>query len=523
MSTTSITLSDQDKSTLRTAAYGAVSLMAATTSSPRKSATYAAISLTSATGLVGHVLAANTKDIELKGKTVAELADRVLPALTGAMELLGKQAPAEADNFRSTILLVIEAAQVHLDKPSTTAAEMARKITAVLDAAGATSTDSGAAPAAAAAGQDRPKLQKAIEEIVDSGFVGVSLRVHDERGEWVGSAGAAELGGAAKPPTNGHVRIGSNTKTFTATLVLQLVAEGKVGLDTLVAHYLPEFGLDERITVRMLLQHTSGLFNFSGEVYDDGTVVLGIPMPYGPAGTRWLENRSKTYRPQELVELALSKPARFEPGTGWSYSNTNYVLARLLIEKVTGRSLAEEMQRQILGPLGLTGTVLPDTSPEIPEPHAHAYYRYEDAGKQKTLDITRQNPSWISTGGDMISTTQDLHTFISALMSGKLLPAPLLAEMCTAHPTGLANMAYGLGVFLVTTDCGGTVISHNGATVGHAALMYSTPDGSKTLTAALNCVDDADLSIATAFQNAQHRIVNEVFCGGQADPAQPTD
>ncbi|GIH21613.1 serine hydrolase domain-containing protein [Rugosimonospora africana] len=368
----------------------------------------------------------------------------------------------------------------------------------------------------------RPKLQKAIEEIVESGFVGVSLRVHDERGEWAGSAGAAELGGTAKPPINGHVRIGSNTKTFTATLVLQLVAEGKVGLDTPAADYLPTFGLDERITVRMLLQHTSGVFNFSGEVYDDGTVALGIPIPYSTTGKQWLENRFKTYRPQELVELALSKPARFEPGTGWSYSNTNYVLARLLIEKVTGRSVAEETQRLILAPLALSGTVVPDSSPEIPEPHAHAYYRYEDAGQQKTVDITRQNPSWISAGGDMISTTQDLHTFISALLSGKLLPAPLLAEMCTPHPTGIPNMDYGLGVFVLDTD-GGTVISHNGAAAGHAALMYGTPDGSKTLTAALNCVDDADLSIATALQNAQQRLVNEVFGGGQADSAQPTD
>ncbi|MEU9119950.1 serine hydrolase domain-containing protein [Streptomyces sp. NPDC048506] len=382
---------------------------------------------------------------------------------------------------------------------------MARKITAALDAA---------------AGQDRPELQKAIEEIVDSGFVGVSLRVHDERGEWVGSAGAAELGGAAKPPTNGHVRIGSNTKTFTATLVLQLVAEGKIGLDIPAADYLPEFGLDERITVRMLLQHTSGVFNFSGEVYDDGTVALGIPIPYSTTGQEWVDNRFKSYQPEELVRLALSKPARFEPGTDWSYSNTNYVLARLLIEKVTGRSCAEVTQERILGPLGLSGTVVPDTSPEIPEPHAHAYYRYEDAGRQKTVDVTRHNPSWISAGGDMISTTQDLHTFISALVGGELLPAKLLAEMCTPHPKS------GFGLGLRVQDAGpdgGTVLFHNGASVGHAALMYSTPDGSKTLTAALNCVDDADLSIGEAFQKAMQRLVNEVFCDGQADPAQPTD
>ncbi|MFF3002677.1 serine hydrolase domain-containing protein [Kitasatospora sp. NPDC057940] len=374
-----------------------------------------------------------------------------------------------------------------------------------------------------AAGQDRPELRKAIEEIVDSGFTGVSLRVHDERGAWVGSAGTAELGGAAKPPTDGRVRIGSTTKTFTATLVLQLVAEGKVGLDTPAAHYLPEFGLDQRITVRMLLQHTSGVFNHTGEVHTDGTVAPGIPIPYGTTGSEWMDNRFKTYRPQELVRLALSRPARFEPGTSWSYSNTNYVLARLLIEKVTGRPAAEEMQRLILGPLGLSATVVPGASPEIPEPHAHAYYRYEDAGEQRTIDITRQNPSWISSGGDMISTTRDLHTFISALLGGRLLPAPLLAEMCTPHPTGIPNMDYGLGVFVVTTDDGATVISHNGAAVGHAALMYSTHDGSRTLTAALNCVDDADLSVGGAFQQAMRRLVDEVFCGRQADPAQPTD
>ncbi|MER6008966.1 alkaline D-peptidase, partial [Nonomuraea angiospora] len=122
-----------------------------------------------------------------------------------------------------------------------------------------------------------------------------------------------------------------------------------------------------------------------------------------------------------------------------------------------------------------------------------------------------------------ISTSQDLATFISALLGGKLLPAPLLAEMCTPHATGIPNMDYGLGVFVQKTDCGGTVITHNGGTVGSAALMYITPDGGKTMTAVLNWVDDAGLSIAAAFQNAQQRLVNEVFCGEQADPAQPTD
>ncbi|WP_432043497.1 serine hydrolase domain-containing protein [Streptomyces cadmiisoli] len=353
-------------------------------------------------------------------------------------------------------------------------------------------------------GQDRPELQKAIEELVESGFVGVQLRVNDEQGEWVGGAGVRELGHSAEPVTNGHFRIGSSTKSFVATSVLMLVAEGKIGLDAPADDYLPGFGLDRRITVRMLLQHTSGIFNHTGELYADGTIVPGVPWQ----GKAWVDGRFKTYLPKELVRLSLSRPARFAPGTGWSYANTNYVLARLVIETVTGRSFAEELQRLILGPLGMTGTVAPGASPEIPEPHNHGYYRYQDAGQEQTVDVTRQNPSWVGAGGDMISTTQDLHAYFSALMGGKLLPAELLAEMRTPE----ATVGYGLGVFAQETD-GGTVFHHNGATMGSAALMYSTPDGSRTLTAGLTWVDDADLSIAPAFQTAQQRFVDTVFCG----------
>ncbi|GGX40086.1 serine hydrolase domain-containing protein [Streptomyces noursei] len=364
-------------------------------------------------------------------------------------------------------------------------------------------------------GQDRPELQKAIEEIVESGFLGVQLRVNDEQGEWVGSAGARELGQSGKPLTDGHFRTGSTTKNFVATLVLLLVAEGRIGLDAPADRYLPEFGLDRRITVRMLLQHTSGIFNHTGELYEDGTIAPGVPWQ----GKEWVDNRFHTYLPEDLVRLSLSKPARFAPGTGWSYANTNYVLARLVIEKVTGRAFAEELQRLILGPLRMTGTVAPGTSPEIPEPYNHSYYRYEDAGQEKTVDVTRHNPSWVSAGGDMISTTQDLHTYFSALMGGRLLPAELLTEMRTPE----ATVGYGLGVFAQDTGPGGgTVFHHNGATMGSVALMYGTPDGNKTLTAGLTCVDDADLSLAPAFHKAQQRLVNEVFCGGQADPGQPT-
>ncbi|CAM5597694.1 beta-lactamase family protein [Streptomyces viridifaciens] len=362
--------------------------------------------------------------------------------------------------------------------------------------------------------QDRPELRQAIEEIVESGVLGVQLLVTDERGEWVGSAGARELGSGAGPLTDGHFRIGSSTKSFVAGSVLLLVAEGRIELDAPAAQYLPAFGLDGRITVRMLLQHTSGVFSHTGELLADGTVVPGVAWQ----GKAWVDDRFRTYRPEELVRLSLSKEPRLAPGEGWSYSNTNYVLARLVIEEVTGRSFAEELQRLILGPLGMTGTVAPGASPELPEPHHHSYYRYQDGGQERTLDVTRHNPSWVAAGGDMISTTRDLHTYFSALMGGRLLPAELLGEMRTPE----ATIGYGLGVFAQETE-GGTVYHHNGATIGSAALMYGSADGSRILTAGLNYVDDADLSLAGAFQKAQQLLLAEVFCGGQADPAPSTD
>ncbi|MFF0292507.1 serine hydrolase domain-containing protein [Kitasatospora sp. NPDC004614] len=351
---------------------------------------------------------------------------------------------------------------------------------------------------------DRPELRGTIEELVEAGFLGIQLRVNDERGEWVGSAGVRELGRSAAPLVDGHFRIGSSTKSFVATLALMLVAEGRLGLDDPAARHLSGFGLDRRITVRMLLQHTSGIFNHTGERYEDGTIVLGVPWQ----GKEWVDGRFRTYPPEELVRLSLSKPLRFTPGEGWSYSNTNYVLARLITEKVTGRTFAEELRRLILSPLGMTGTIAPGSSPELPEPHNHSYYRYADAGQERTVDVTRQNPSWVGAGGDMISTTRDLHTYFSALMGGRLLPAGLLAEMRAPE----ATVGYGLGVFAQQTESG-TVFHHNGATMGSAALMYGTADGSTTLTAGLTWVDDADLAIAPAFQAAQQRLVERVFCG----------
>ena len=388
------------------------------------------------------------------------------------------------------------------------ATALAAALLAGMAAPGAAGASSAAVPTEAA-GQHRPELQRAIEELVDSGITGVQLRVRDERGTWAGSAGARELGAAAKPPTNGRFRVGSATKTFTSTVVLQLVDEGEIGLDEPVADYLPDLGLDDRITVRMLLQHTSGLFAYTGELNEDGSITPGIPV----MGKEWVDNRFHTYQPEELVRFALSKPLRFEPGTRWSYSNTNYTLAVLLIEAVTGNSYTREIDRRIVRPLGLKGTVAPGASPQIRGPHAHGYYRYDDGGRIRTIDIARQNPSWLAGAGDMISTTEDLGTFMSALMDGELVSALLLDQMRTPHPLSGAYQ-YGLGLFVTDLGLGcGVVISHNGGVPGYATMMYSTPDGSKTVTGSLTYVEEAGQPPTEVAQEWVARLVQQEFCG----------
>ncbi|KQX56967.1 MULTISPECIES: serine hydrolase domain-containing protein [unclassified Streptomyces] len=323
-----------------------------------------------------------------------------------------------------------------------------------------------------------------------------------------GSAGARAAGEAVEPPVDGHFWIGSTTKTFTATLVLQLVDEGRLDLDGPVADHLPAFGLDPRITVRMLLQHTSGLYNYTGELTPEGAFEPGIDA----TGKAWAENRLRSYRPEELVRFALSRPPRFAPGADQSYANTNYTLALLLIEKAADRTYAEALDRRIVRPLGLTGTVAPGAdAPDLPEPHAHGYFRYQDGEEWRTADVTRQNSSLLAGAGHLISTTRDLQVFVSALLGGRLLPAKLLDEMRTPH--GKLGLGLGLWVQELDPDRGITVVHHNGgAPGGFGSLMVSTPDGRRTLTAGLT-TGDSGTDPAEAFPKALGELLGTVFCG----------
>jgi D-alanyl-D-alanine carboxypeptidase len=348
-------------------------------------------------------------------------------------------------------------------------------------------------------------LQRAAQEFVDAGFGSLELRVHDEHGESVVTAGIRELGRTDPPPADGQFRVGSVTKTFVSTVVLQLVSEGKLELDGTVAGRLPRFDLDPRITVRMLLNHTSGLFNYTGEYYPDGTVVQGLPA----TGKDWADNRLRGYPPDELVEFALGKPARFEPGAEWSYSNTNYTVAALLIEAVTGRTFAEELDSRIVKPLGLTGTIEPGDRTDIPGPHSHGYFRYQDGDESKVIDVTEQNPSLLFAAGSMLSTTRDLQVFMSALQSGKLIPADLLAEMRTPEPKS-GPLNYGLGLFKQDTAAE-TLYHHNGsAPGGYGALMYSNTTGTRTLTAAIT-MGNADVNILEVFPPALERLIKAIY------------
>ncbi|MEU6148542.1 serine hydrolase domain-containing protein [Actinosynnema sp. NPDC047251] len=367
-----------------------------------------------------------------------------------------------------------------------------------------------AAAGSAQAAPAREPLRQAVGELVTTGIAGVQLRVHDRRGGWTGNAGVRELGESAEPSTTGRFRAGSTTKAFTATVVLQLVGEGRVELDEPVARHLPRYGLDRRITVRMLLQHTTGLFNYTGSPRADGTIEAGIPL----FGKQWAGDRFRTYRSDELVRFALTKPALFPPGEEFSYSNTNYLLAGLLIEKVTGTSYASQVERRILKPLGLRDTSLPGTRTEIPGRTAHGYHSYQDGGRLTTVDVTRQNPSWAGPAGEIISTTADLDRFLGALLGGRLLPPRLLAEMRTTRTTS-GNDGYGLGLEVHEFAPGCFGVGHTGGVQGFTTYMYSTLDGAKRVAMSENHgrYDFVDPTANQKIRDAEYKVVAAALCG----------
>jgi D-alanyl-D-alanine carboxypeptidase len=327
-----------------------------------------------------------------------------------------------------------------------------------------------AAPAAASSGGlDRAALQAALDRVVAAGATAALARVDSPSGSWRGSSGVVELGRPARPSAGGQYRVGSITKTFVATVILQLAGERRLGLDDTLERWLPgAIANGSRITIRNLLQHTSGIFDYTDILFGSIEDVLRA--------------RYRTFRPEELVAMAAGQPQVFEPGTSWAYSNTNYVLLGLIVRKVTGRAYGREVDRRILQPLRLHGTEVPGTDTTIDGPHAHGYEPIEQNGEPVPLDFTDLNPSMAYSAGEIVSTTADLNRFYRTLLSGRLLRRAQLTEMLT--PVG--ELGYGLGIYQQELPGGRTLWGHSGGIMGFVSYSFSTPDAATQLSVSIN-------------------------------------
>ncbi|GAA4104934.1 serine hydrolase domain-containing protein [Nonomuraea soli] len=339
---------------------------------------------------------------------------------------------------------------------------------------------------AAPADSGHARVQKALDQAVAAGGApSMVAEVRDPRGRWFGAAGVADLRTGRKRHPRERFRIGSAAKPFTATVVLQLAAEGRLSLDDSVEKWLPGLvkgnGNDGRaITVRHLLNHTSGIFNYGNDREEFAKL----------SGPAWLEHRYDAYTPERLVKIGLRNPRSFEaPGDGFVYSNTGYILAGMIVEKVTGRTLAGEIERRIVRPLGLTGTYLPGKETKIFGPHPRHYSTLfvTDPGA-KVHDVTDQSATTGWAAGGMVSTVGDLHRFTGALLRGTLVPPAQQREMFTMVKTGIRlpdgtwkdtwipGTTYGTGVFSWKLSCGVDVWGIGGAITGGFSFAMGTRD-----------------------------------------------
>ncbi|MDV9197332.1 serine hydrolase domain-containing protein [Streptomyces sp. Wh19] len=352
-----------------------------------------------------------------------------------------------------------------------------------------------ASSASAAVATARPDaVQQTLNTLVrDDGMPAALASVKDRNGHTrTYTAGVGDLATGSKVPRGGQVRIGSNTKAFTAVVVLQLVGEGKIALGADVDTYLPGLvrgkGIDgRRITVRQLLQHTSGLPEYGAHIDDD-------------------ELRHRYFEPRELLDIALRYKADAAPGEKWGYSNTNYIVAGLIVQKVTGRPLAEEIDRRIIKRVGLRHTYFPAPGDRtIREPHPQGYHRSPADGPLR--DFTEIDPSAGWAAGQLISTDSDLNRFFGALLAGRLLPAAQLAEMRTTVPAGTSGLRYGLGLTSRPLPCGGVYWGHGGDIPGYETRGGVTEDG--------RAVNVTVTSIPTDEAAAQHvkDAVDRALCG----------
>lgn len=307
---------------------------------------------------------------------------------------------------------------------------------------------------------DADPVEDRLQSLVEAGYPSALASVTGPDGQSTDATAGADV------PADGEIRIASNTKMFVATVVMQLVDEGAVDLDASVETYLPGLvvgtGIDGAgITVRQLLQHTSGLPEYADQIAADAFAV-----------------REQYVSPRDMLDVALERPAAFAPGERWEYSNTNYLVLGLLVERVTDRALGEQIDERVVEPLGLEHTYLPHPGErELRGPHPTGFHA-KVAGE--LVDFTALDPSFAWAAGAMVSTPSELNTFMQALLDGELVSEQSLAAMQTGVPAGdelWPEATYGLGLQSYPLSCGGTAWGHGGDIPGMQTRNAVGPDG----------------------------------------------
>ncbi|MFE3588068.1 serine hydrolase domain-containing protein [Streptomyces niveus] len=320
---------------------------------------------------------------------------------------------------------------------------------------------------AGTAEDDHTATLAALKAFQASAGPGAAIHAGGPGESWTLSAGTGTINSNRPIRSDEHFRIGSQTKTFTAVVLLQLVDEGKVSLDAPIADYLPGVvtgnGYDgTRITVRQLLQHTGGLAAYTP--YPG----LSTPQP-NPDGTFGLT---------ALVRHGLnSSPPIAEPGASFTYSNTNYYILGVLVEELTGQPVHQAVTERVIEPLGLPHTVFPAPGERaLPAPAVNGYHGARLGPIYLWTPVTSYDPSLFSSAGAMISTMEDLTTFYQALVAGKVLSVSGLAEMQKVREAG-PGVSFGLGIGGKELSCGIVAWGHSGGVLGYMSQTMVTENG----------------------------------------------
>lgn len=336
-------------------------------------------------------------------------------------------------------------------------------------------------------------LQQALDQLVNAGAPGALLYTYDEGRVTQLQSGLSDV--AAKTPMGpeDRFRVGSLTKSYVSTMVLDLVSQDRLRLTDAVNRYLPGMFADKpRITIQQLLNHTSGIYEHN----DDPRVLA--PYFAGHLGHVWT--------PRQLVRIAMSHPLVAPPGAAFHYSNTNYIIAGLIVRAASGRSLAHQLRSELFRPAKLHATTF-TSSRRLPAPAVHGYFSIDG---DELSDITSLYPyPWAS--GAAVATASDVAAFYRHLLSGQLLPPRLVGAMKKTVSSAAigAGTAYGLGLMSFTTRCG-KAWGHGGNFPGYVAYALSTPDGSRQAVLLVNA-DPA--SVSPVVGRGFTRLLNEAYCG----------